>query len=69
METPGLKDLYQVGTIAYIKQVVKLPQNLVRVLVEGKERAELLNLEQEYPFLKSEAALFEREEAEHYAPL
>ncbi len=68
METPGLKDLYQVGTIAYIKQVVKLPQNLVRVLVEGKERAELLNLEQEYPFLKSEAALFEREEAEHYAP-
>ncbi len=27
-ETPGLLDLYQMGTIAYVKQVVKLPQNL-----------------------------------------
>lgn len=66
-EAPGLMDLYQVGTVAYIKQVVKLPQNLVRVLVEGKERAELLSLEQEYPFLKSEVALFEHEEEGHYA--
>ena len=34
-ETPGFLELYQVGTIACIKQVVKLPQNLLRVLVEG----------------------------------
>lgn len=35
MESPKLSDLYQVGTVAYIKQVVKLPQDLLRVLVEG----------------------------------
>ena len=35
------------GTIAYIKQVVKLPHDLLRVLVEGRERAELLSLIQE----------------------
>ena len=59
MESPKLSDLYKVGTVAYIKQVVKLPQDLLRVLVEGIERAELLSLDQEEPFLKAETALFE----------
>lgn len=68
VETPGLVDLYQIGTIAYIKQVVKLPQNLLRVLVEGIERGEILKLEQEYPFLKCEVALFEKESEKHLAP-
>ena len=35
IETPEIKDLYKVGTVAYIKQVVKLPHDLLRVLVEG----------------------------------
>ena len=47
IETPGIEELYKVGTVAYIKQVVKLPHNLLRVLVEGKTRAELLNIESE----------------------
>ena len=64
-ETPTLTDLYQVGTVAYIKQVVKLPQDLLRVLVEGIERAELLGLEQEEPFLKAETALFEPDGARY----
>ena len=34
-ENPGISDLYRVGTIAYIKQVVKFPHDLLRVLVEG----------------------------------
>lgn len=68
VDTPGLLDLYQIGTIAYIKQVVKLPQNLLRVLVEGTERAELLSLEQEFPYLRSEVALFTHEEADTLSP-
>ena len=39
VESPDLAGVYHVGTIAYIKQVVKLPQNLLRVLVEGTGRA------------------------------
>ena len=35
IEEPGFVQLFQVGTVAYIKQVVKLPDNLLRVLVEG----------------------------------
>ena len=56
VEKPELSELYQVGTVAYIKQVVKLPHDLLRVLVEGIERAELLGLEQEEPFLKAETS-------------
>lgn len=61
-ETPGLLDLYQMGTIAYVKQVVKLPQNLLRVLVEGTKRAELLSLSQEFPYLEGEVCPVEEGE-------
>ena len=66
IETPGIEELYKVGTVAYIKQVVKLPHNLLRVLVEGKSRAELLNIEEEEPYLKAEITGFESD-AQHYS--
>lgn len=56
METPGILDLYQIGTVAYIKQVIKLPQNLLRVLVEGKKRAELIEFVQDEPFIEAQIA-------------
>lgn len=68
VETPEISDLYHVGTIAYIKQVVKLPKNLLRVLVEGTERAELLSFSQEVPFLESEVSVLSAEEEEEYPP-
>ncbi|MDO5573858.1 MAG: endopeptidase La [bacterium] len=42
---PVLEDLHPVGTIAQIKQVLKLPNHIVRVLVEAQMRAELLSVE------------------------
>ena len=41
IEDPGIDDLYRVGTLARIKQVVKLPKNTLRVFAEGLFRAEL----------------------------
>ena len=64
IEDPGFVQLFQVGTVAYIKQVVKLPDNLLRVLVEGTRRAELLGLEQETPYLRAEIVLTDEEEEE-----
>lgn len=61
VEVPGMADLYRIGTIAYVKQVVKLPNHLIRVLVEGIERAELLGFQQEFPYIKSEVSVFEKE--------
>lgn len=54
LEDPVQDDLYTIGTIASIKQVVKLPKNLLRVLVEGEQRAELINLTEEEGFLNAE---------------
>lgn len=59
---PDLKDLYQVGTISCVKQLVKLPGKVVRVLVEGQERAELLCLDSKEPALIGEIGRFEEEE-------
>ncbi len=39
IEIPGLSDVYRIGTIATIKQIIKLPKNLLRVLVSGENRA------------------------------
>ena len=65
IETPEIKDLYKVGTVAYIKQVVKLPHDLLRVLVEGLERSELVGLEQEEPFLMAETVGVEEDSAQY----
>ena len=46
-EKPGRADLCRVGTIAMIKQLLKLPNNVVRVLVEGECRAELFEISEE----------------------
>lgn len=50
-ENPGMEDLYRIGTIAVVKQVIKLPHNIMRVLAEGLERGEMcqLDLEGDYP--------------------
>ena len=44
-DEPGVEDLYPEGTIVTIKQVTKLPGNLMRVLVEGKTRASIVSLD------------------------
>lgn len=46
-DDPGLQELYEVGTVATIRQLTKLPNNIVRVLVEGKSRARLLSFSEE----------------------
>ncbi len=59
-ENPGLEDVYRIGTIAVVKQVVKLPKGVLRVLVEGLERAELVNFEPREDMLEAEIASFEQ---------
>lgn len=48
---PGLEDLYPVGTVARIRQVTRMPDRVVRVLVEGESRAQLLEILQKEPCL------------------
>lgn len=64
VENPTLEDLYKIGCVARVKQVVKLPKNIRRVLVEGLERAEIIALEKENEYLESEVILIEEEESD-----
>ena len=50
-ENPGYEEVYHVGTIAMVKQISKLPNGIVRVLVEGEKRGELLSFVEQEPFL------------------
>lgn len=64
VEEPEQEDLYRIGTIAEIKQLVKSKKNIIQVLVEGKERAELLRFEENPLYLEAEVALFREEHTE-----
>ena len=51
-EEPNLKDLYSYGVVAEIKQVLRVSEDLVKVLVEGKSRARLLELDNSGKYLQ-----------------
>lgn len=59
---PEVSDLYQIGTVAVVKQLVKLPARVVRVLVEGLERGELLSMDSEEPAFIGEIGMVEKEQ-------
>ena len=61
VENPGSEDLYRIGTIACVKQVIKMPHSVIRVLAEGLERAELSQFHQEDPYLEAEVIRFEKD--------
>ncbi len=61
---PELEDLYAAGTIAKVRQLVKMQGNVTRVMVEGLEKAELLNLESTEPMLVGEILPVQDQEEE-----
>jgi ATP-dependent Lon protease len=56
-EDPDEDDIYKVGTVCNIKQLLKLPGDTVRVLVEGVKRAKILSYTQKEPYFMGEVAL------------
>ncbi len=52
VDDPTVEDIYHVGTIACVKQVLKLPGDNIRLLVEGKSRAILRAVTQEEPYFQ-----------------
>lgn len=59
VEDPKLEDLYSVGTVAEIKQLIKLPGDIIRVMVQGLERAEVCELYTDQPYLYGEVEVKE----------
>ena len=60
-ENPDIEDLFKIGIIAEVKQVIKLQNNIVRILVEGKERTELSAFLENPDYLLAEIIRFDEE--------
>ena len=52
-ENPGIDDVYEIGTVGTIKQIIKLPKHIVRVLVAGETRGRLKEIEFADPYLRA----------------
>ena len=64
-EDPGQKDVYEVGTVASVRQIIKLPKHIVRVLVAGESRAVLREIEFSAPYLRAKVEVVEEPEEEN----
>ncbi len=64
VEDPKEKDLYTVGTVAKVRQILKMPNDIIRVLIEGECRAKLKTTLEEEPYLVASVALHPEEKHE-----
>lgn len=64
IEQPENEDIYEVGTICSIKQILKLPGDTIRVLVEGEQRGKRVKFVEKEPFFKAEIEIIEEVEEE-----
>lgn len=52
-EDPGLEDVYETGCIVTVRQIVKMPKKISRVLITGEKRAKIRSLEFKEPYLRA----------------
>src|SRR5688572_8925306 len=60
-DDPGVDDLYKVGTVSTVLQLLKLPDGTVKVLVEGGKRAKIASYKSTDPYFEAFAAAMEEE--------
>ena len=63
-DEPGVKDLFQIGTVASILQLIRLPDGTVKVLVEGLDRARIRDIEFGVEYFKAETSVLNSDELE-----
>ncbi|MDO5650280.1 MAG: LON peptidase substrate-binding domain-containing protein, partial [Gallicola sp.] len=61
---PKTEDLYEIGTVAVIRQILKLPQGQIRVLIEGEKRAEVKSFSDSKDYLSATIGFLENDESE-----
>lgn len=63
-ENPGTDDLYRMGVVADVKQVIKLQNDVVRILVEGTNRAEALGYADREDYVEAQILFYDSDEEE-----
>ena len=66
IEDPEFDDIYEIGTICRIKQIIKLPNDVIRILVEGIDRGRLTNLITNDEYLEGEIEKIDEPSNEEY---
>lgn len=61
-EDPKMEDVYEIGTVGTIKQIIKLPKHIVRVLVSGEMRGRLKEIEYTDLYLRANVELLDDSE-------
>src|SRR5450432_4520364 len=56
-DEPGAEDLYDIGSVASVLQMLKLPDGTVKVLVEGTQRARIVSIDDVGDYLSADATL------------
>lgn len=59
IENPEKDDVYEIGTIASVKQIIKLPKQILRVLVTGETRGRLLEVETMEPYMRASVEIID----------
>lgn len=60
---PEFEHLYEIGTVAKVVQILRQPENVIRVVVEGVYRAKMLNVTSQKPYLKAEIEKISQEKS------
>lgn len=68
VDSPQKKDLYEIGTVATILQLLRLPDGTVKVLVEGTQRAKTAKISKQNEYLIAEVNVFEEKKADAANP-
>lgn len=63
-ENPGIGDVYETGTVGTIKQIIKLPKHIIRVLVAGEMRGRLKEIEFDEPYLRAKVEVIDESDLE-----
>ena len=68
VENPEEGDLYAIGTVAEVKQILRLPENGIRVMVAGRSRGRMLRVVSAEPYLTAEVELIPESPAKGNSP-
>lgn len=68
VDEPGPDDLYEVGVLVHIRQILKMPGDIVRILVEGVSRVRMTEFTQESPYLEGVCEKLEDDKYRASAP-
>ena len=58
-EDPDAEDVFEIGTVAQVRQIIRLPKQILRVLVAGEHRGRLHEIEYKDPYMRAEVAVID----------